>query len=140
MPQLTRRSVIIGGAGIAGLAVAGVTVADLVSPASPSATIASTNKDLVRSRYSPLVGESFTATADDTTFGLRLDSVSDLEPIGIDADERRFGLLFSAEAEEPPGGIYTIAHPGGTESVLFISPVGAEGADRRLQAIVDRSV
>src|SRR5690606_6342027 len=141
MPTLSRRKVLIAGIGTAGLAAVGVAAGISLSPrdAAPSVD-ASVGIDLVRSRFSPLVGSEFTATADTGTFRLVLESVDELQPVLTPDDEHRFNLLFTPSGVEPPSGIYTLRHPQTADSELFLSAVGQTGPTRRLQALVDRSV
>jgi hypothetical protein len=141
MPTLSRRKVLIAGIGTAGLAAIGVSVGVSLSPREATPSIdASAGIDLVRSRFSPLVGSEFTATTATGTFRLVLESVDELQPVHTPEDEDRFNLLFTACGDAPTSGIYTLRHPQTSDSELFLSAVGAEGQARRLQALVDRSV
>ena len=141
MPTLSRRAVILSGIGVAGVAALGAAVGTSLWPqaVAPDLIDADAGIDLVRSRFAPLVGTTFTAHGDQA-YSLILDSVAELSPIRTAEDEDRFNLLFSTVGASPPQGIYTLRHPETKASVLFISPIGPEGPELRFQALVDRSV
>ena len=141
MPTLSRRTMILTGVGVAGVAAVGVTAGVSLWPKESTIEAdAAAGIDLVRSRFAPLVGTEFTASATVGVFSLVLDGVEEVYPVRAPEDEHRFNLLFAANGGEPPAGIYTLSHPETSESVLFLSAIGPEGSERRLQALVDRSV
>lgn len=140
MVVLSRRAVIAGGLGAAGIAALGFVAA--TSPGAPAqiSSRATSGANLLRSRFAPFVGATFTAQSTAGSFPLVLESVEDLAPARTREDEDRFNLLFSASGSEPPQGIYTVRHPDTPEAWLFMSPIGQEGTARRFQALIDRSV
>lgn len=140
MVTLSRRAIIAGGLGAAGIAVLGIAAATSMGPGAQELSAAKTGIDLVRSRFSPFVGETFTAHSGAVSFPLVLEAVEDLAPVQSPAEERRFNLLFSASGSEPPQGIYTVRNPNTPDAWLFMSPIGQDGPARRIQALIDRSV
>ena len=138
---VSRRTVIAAGLGVAGIAALGAVAGTLSGPSGGIAGNAAPTEPLLRrSRFAPLVGTQFTAEAGGGRFELTLAAVDDLAPMRVRADEDRFNLLFVTTEDEPPEGIYTLRHPDAEDVTLFISAVGPEGASRRLQALVDRSM
>lgn len=141
MTTLSRRTVVAAGIGTAGVAALGITVASLSTRPSTGSRAAgpAAGADLVRSRFTPLVGTAFVAAAGASEHRLVLDTVDDLASATTPDEEARFNLLFTHDGELPEQGIYTLRHPDTADTVLFLSPVGPEGQNLRIQALVDRS-
>jgi hypothetical protein len=134
---LTRRSLLRGGAAATAAALAGIrpwaapAVAGAVTPAG----------HLARSSYAGRIGQRFaTGSAE-----LRLLSLSDVAGAAVQrslaGSEDAFALTFSG----PLGpvlatGTHTLRHEELGTFDLFVSPVEQPHADRRYEAVVDRSV
>src|SRR5690554_5940010 len=141
MPTLSRRTMILTGVGVAGVAAVGVTAGVSLWPKDSTIEAdAAAGIDLVRSCFAPLVGTEFIASATVGVFSLVLDGVEEVYPVRAPEDEHRFNLLFAANRGEPPAGICSLSDPETSESVLFLSAIGPGGSERRLQALVGRSV
>ncbi len=144
MPEVSRRTVMT--AGLGGLGFAAVAIATQTGPAfasSPSTARVNPNAleagvDPTRSLYLPAVGETFRGSDGTRTIDLTLTAVEDLasaEP----GDEGRFSLLFTTLGFLAGDGIYTLRHTGIPTTTLFLTPIGPRGANRTLQAIVNRT-
>ena len=82
MPTLSRRTMILTGVGVAGVAAVGVTAGVSLWPRESTIEAdAAAGVDLVRSRFAPLVGTEFTASATVGVFSLTLDSVEEVQPV-----------------------------------------------------------
>jgi hypothetical protein len=136
---LTRRKMIeLSGLGAIALTVP-LTVLEgsaVAAPAGPAPA------RLRRSSYLGLTGREFPTDAGVT---LTLLKVADLGRAKTDATlvghEEAFTLLFSGPASPlVPAAIHTLQHPELGAVNLFIAPVEAAGADRRYEAIVDRTI
>jgi uncharacterized protein DUF6916 len=133
-PTLTRRSLLRSGAIASAAALVGL------RPWAAAPALAAQGH-LLRSSYEGLVGHRFTAGSIELT----LLSVSDLAGAAVDASlsgsEDAFVLAFAGPLEPAlEGGTLTLTHPGLGTFELFLSPVDAPAADRRYEAVVDRSV
>ena len=97
------------------------TVAGVVTAPGANAAKA-TSSPLSRSRFSGLVGATFTLSAGSTSWTARLDAVKDLvgAPAGSDS---RFSLSFSASRAGGPDGTYSLSRPGFAATTIFL--VGA---------------
>jgi hypothetical protein len=133
---LTRRSLLSAGATAGAAVIVGVR---------PWAAVAAGPSYLSRSAYAGLEGTSFTVETGAEPVVLRLVSVSDVagaasRPALAGSDDA-FALTFSGPMATPlESGIHTLRHPSIGSVELFASPVGAPGADRRYEILVDRSV
>lgn len=140
--QFSRRGVVAGALGAAGVAALGITAGVALRPApgqgGVSTLAAPTIEPLARSIFAPYVGHPFTAESEAGRYELLLARIEDLAELRRPEDEQRFSLLFTAHGEEPPAGIYSLSSQGAKPATLFISPVGAEG-QRYLESIVDQS-
>ena len=149
MHPVTRRTLIIGAVGAAGAAgvAAGVPVAAAAhgtpsdtakhSDGQPKIGASAADAAVVRSDYTHLVGERFTATAAGTAHSLVLTGVSDLQPIATPDDENRFSLIFSVEHSVPAQDTYALRGAGAPDALLFIAPVGP-ASGRTVEAVVNR--
>lgn len=124
MIDVTRRRVLQTG----GLAAASVLV-----PVGTAAAAKSTNL-MSRSRFSGLVGSTFTLSGDGTSWPCKLTDVADLlgAPAGADG---RFRLTFTTTGAGPGQGVRAFSRPGFTSTELFVVP---DDARRQYVAIVNR--
>jgi hypothetical protein len=133
-PTLTRRSLLRAGALATAATLAGVRPWGAASAAAASG-------HLRRSSYDGLVGQSFGAGS----VQLQLLSVSDLAGATVDkslaGSEDAFALAFSGPLGAPlEAGTHALTHPELGTFELFVAPVEQPHADRRYEAVVDRSV
>ena len=131
---LTRRSLLRTGA----LATAAMLAGAGPWRAAPAAAAAG---HLRRSAYDGLVGQRFAAGGVE----LRLLSVTDLAGAAVDkslaGSEDAFALTFSGPLDGAiEGGTRTLRHPRLGTFELFVAPVEQPRADRRYEAVIDRSV
>jgi hypothetical protein len=131
---ITRRSLLRNGAAATAAAMLGAS-AWSAAPAAASAG------HLRRSSYTGLVGQSFRVGSVD----LRLLSVSDVAGAksakSLKGSENAFVLTFSGPRNAPlDAGMRRFRHRRLGRFELFISPVGLPRADRRYEAVIDRSV
>jgi hypothetical protein len=132
--RVTRRTLLNLGAAAAGTALVAMSPwATAVAIAAPS--------HLRRSSYAGRVGQRFAAGSVD----LRLLSVADVAGAGRDralaGSEDAFALVFSGPLDRPlEAGAHALSNRGLGSFELFVSPVERPGADRRYEAVIDRSV
>ena len=132
--SLTRRSLLHAGA-----LGAAVTVVGLRPWAAAPATAAPGH--LLRSSYDGRVGEGFRVASAD----LRLLSVDDLASAAVDRTLVRrkdaFALTFAGPMDAAlEGATHSISHPALGSFKLFVAEVGQPRAERRYEAVIDRSV
>jgi hypothetical protein len=131
---LTRRTLLRNGA-------AGTAAAMLGARPWSAAPAGAAAGHLRRSSYTGLVRQSFRVGSGE----LRLLSVSDVAGAkrakSLAGSENAFVLTFSGPRNAPlDAGTYKLRHRRLGRFELFISPVGQPRADRRYEAVVDRSV
>ncbi|MDI2098992.1 DUF6916 family protein [Ruicaihuangia caeni] len=140
MPTLSRRS-LLAGAGAVGVAavatavVVGAPRSPSASTASDPATVPEVQRELVRSRFAPHVGDTFVFEAEGRSASLVLDAIDDVAPVVEPDDEHRFNLLFTPAGGELPAAVYRVRHPDAGDAWLFVSSVGTGGSTRH-QALV----
>lgn len=144
MPELNRRAVIGAGLGVVGAVALGslsanaATTGATVSRALP--TVA-TPAPLKRSRFTPAIGQSFTAKSATATYTLSLAEILDLPHLAAGYAETCFSLVFSVlEGANPPDDVYRLSNATAGDSTLFASRIGARSDSRQLQAIINQSV
>lgn len=113
MSELRRRSVIAGTAAAAATGTAAVT-------ASPAHAAKASTDLLSRSRFSPLVGSTFTMTSAAGTSSVVLSAVGDLTPGGSPGSDRQFAASFTGSGGPRPDGLYTFSRKGFTATTLFV--------------------
>ena len=132
MAVISRRAVLAGGAGAAGVAALGLASAAVAAPDPLFRAVGpGPAESLTRSRFTPLIGQNFAA---DNGLAAVLVGIDDLQgaPAG---DELRFNLVFESTGHLADG-IHTLRHPDTDDAVLFLSAFGDQGA--RMQAVVNR--
>jgi secreted PhoX family phosphatase len=115
MSELRRRSVIAGTAAAAAAGTATVT-------ASPAQAAKATTDLLSRSRFSPLVGSTFTMSSATGSSTVVLSAVGDLVPGGSPGSDRQFAASFTGASGGPAraDGVYTFSRKGFTATALFV--------------------
>lgn len=88
-----------------------------------------------RTRFTPLVGKTFTLSGADTSTTATLAQVSDLAGAARN-DNDRYCLTFRTATAGPPQGSYTLRRAGFTATTLFVVP--SDATSRTYQAIVNR--
>jgi hypothetical protein len=130
MGDVSRRAVLLTGAGLAGVAALGLDEADAVG-----ATTAP-NSTPVRSNYTKAVGKVFTAVHAGRTHRIRLTHVRDLAPTSAAQRPHCFNLIFAPTGKARlHDAIYVLDRPGVHTHTLFLSGIGTDGA---MQAVVNR--
>jgi hypothetical protein len=130
MGDVSRRAVLVTGAGIAGLAALGFNEVDAAG-----ATTAP-NSTPVRSNYTKAVGKVFTAVHAGRVHRLRLTHVRDLSPTSAAQRPHCFNLIFAPTGKARlSDAIYVLDRPGVHPHALFLSGMGTDGA---MQAVVNR--
>lgn len=96
---------------------------------------------LVRSSFTPRLGDTFQVQADSAPLALQLVKI-EAGPAAVQpsaASEQSFGLLFRGPADQPlRQGTYEFAHGRIGRFPLFIVPMAAEPGARYYQAIFNR--
>lgn len=143
MLEVSRRSVVVLGAGIGGA----IAVGALAAPAAPDAaraaplpgfTAAPSAGLPLRSHFAGHEGETFLAVSDAASVALTLTSVHDVQPAVGSDDENRFTLIFAVQGTATPAqAVYEITHPEVPAATLFAAPVLAR-EQRHLQVLVNR--
>lgn len=112
MSELRRRSVIAATAAAA----AGT------ATASPAQAAKASTDLLSRSRFSPLVGSTFTMTSAAGSSSVVLSAVGDLVPGGSPGSDRQFAASFTGGSggRARPDGVYTFSRKGFTATALFV--------------------
>ncbi len=134
--DLSRRSVLAGGASLAGIG----SVSVLVPQAAAALTRTRTgNLALRRSTFLPLVGRTFRIVHDRGSLTVVLRQVSDLKPSARPGAENQFSLIFTDARLRPalPQGTYSVSHAGQGRISLFVVPVGRRQTAQQYQAIID---
>jgi hypothetical protein len=127
--RMSRRSFTHGGAALALLSAASVSLARAVLAAPPWG----------RSRFTPFRGATFQMASGTDAVDVVLTEISELKPVLRPDDEKRFALLFVAARDHAPAdGIRTFRRAGFGEIDLFVSPVGRPVNAVHYQAIVNR--
>ena len=131
MPELTRRALLVSGAGAMGVAALGT------GESSAAAATSSTSAPL-RAKYAKSVGKVFTAAIGSRTFSVKLVSIRDLSHTTAQQRPRCFMLVFApTTTARLADGIYTLRRTGVPTHALFMSSVGS---NRGMQVIVNRAV
>lgn len=125
-PDVTRRTVLSAGAGLAGLAViaAAPGVANAATPAAGP----------LRSHYARSVGKTFTVQAHGRVHTVTLTAIHDLAPTTAMHRPFCFRLMFTPSGHIVlPEGIYTVRRAGVVTHSLLLSSTGS----RAMQAVVN---
>jgi hypothetical protein len=134
-PRLSRRHLLAaGGAGVAAL---------WLAPIDGIAEAATLRPELKRATWLGLADPDVTVRAAGPSTALRLVEVADL-PVAtalpaLQGHDGAFALRFTGPVGLPQG-THALRHAELGAFELFLVPVGGEGADRRYEAIVDRTV
>lgn len=125
--MLTRRTVLVAGAGAVAVGAVGTAVGGVVLRGQPHAL------PLELTAMSTLVGTRFLV---DGTHPVTLTTITG--PRGTAPQAQAFTLAFDGDpsTHEIPAGIHTLRHTQG-DLVLALGAVGAEGT--RLEAVIDRT-
>lgn len=106
-----------------------------------AAQAAAAGAHLRRSSYLGLVGQSFRAGSVELCLRSVADVAGAKQAKSLAGSDNAFVLTFSGPRNAPlAAGTYKLRHGRLGTFELFISPVGQPGADRRYEAVVDRSV
>lgn len=135
MTEITRRSLLRGGAGIAAVTLVGL------RPWSAATAAAATPGWLRRSAYAGLTGQEFSAG----TVPLRLLSVADVggavRSRALAGSEDAFVLTFAGPVDAPlVSGVHALANATLGSFELFLSPVERPSAELHYEVVVDRSI
>lgn len=126
MTETSRRALLRAGA-------FGVVVAPFASVR--TAFAAATTNLYTRSRFTPLLNNTFQLVSATRSLSVTLSQVSDL-PQAASGDNQRFGITFRSSATGPPQGTYTLRRPGFTSTTLFVVP--SDASRRTYQAVINR--
>jgi Domain of unknown function (DUF6916) len=130
----TRREVLGAGLGIAGSALALVTIGSGLLYRSKQGSY------LVETTYRPLVGSVFNVEAPGGSVGLTLAGTRSLGPLRY-GESLIFGKEnFALDFKGRPGivsGTHVLTHPALGQFQLFINPVGQPGSIQRYEAIIN---
>ena len=129
MGDVSRRTALGAGAGVAGLLALGLGQTDA------DAAVASTTVPH-RNHYKRSLGRVFTATYAGRTYRLRLHRIHDLTPTTAKQRAHSFTLVFTpVGAAHLPDAIYVLRSHAVAAHHLFLSAIGT---DRGMQAVVNR--
>ncbi|MES2709270.1 MAG: hypothetical protein V4726_21920 [Verrucomicrobiota bacterium] len=106
--------------------------------AAPPDPAAAGSQALHREAFAPYLGEEFILeTENGPRVSCRLTEITDEKYSGM-VPERfvTFSLLFSGASNLPEGRIYQVSHSRMSARKLFLSPVGAAGKNRLLEAVL----
>jgi hypothetical protein len=130
VPELTRRALLVSGAGAMGVAVLGIGESAAAATSATSAPL--------RADYAKSVGKVFTAAIGSRTSSVKLVSIRDLSPTTAQQRPFCFMLVFApTTTARLADGIYTLSRTGVPTHALFMSSIGSNG---RMQLVVNRAV